>query len=195
MGRIELAERVGSVALPAAAAAHVDEALAATTEPRCTPSPDAEELRAKLASGAMPASELLRMEHAALSPGDAALVAQLVRRVVPRHDIEIDGDAWVALDQRKVPHVGQVCVPGSLVVRGDFSVRAPLVVCGDLQVSGRIVDCGPQSVLVVLGDLRCRALQTTGEILVYGSLRARHFVWGHYNDNVLEAERSAPPSS
>ncbi|MDC0672157.1 hypothetical protein [Nannocystis radixulma] len=181
-----LTEHVGAIALPSDVVTQVDAALAATKKPLCTPRPDASLLRAKLAAGATTAAELLRSPQTAIGPGDAALVGQLVARVVERRDVVLDGDADVLLDQSVSPRRGHVCVPGSLVVRGDLRVVAPLVVCGDLDVSGMIVDCGPQSVIVVLGDVNCRVLRTTGEVLVYGSLRASGFVWGYYNDNVLE---------
>ena len=172
--------------LPADAAASIDAAFALTVTPLCTPAADVDELRAKLAAGERAPGALVRSSATAPMPGDAALVGALVRLLLPRADVVVDDDVAVPLDQSACPARGQVVVPGSLHVRGDLRVVAPLVVCGDLVVDGGVLDCGPQSVIVVLGDLRCRSLRTTGEVLVSGALDADTFVWGQNNDNVLE---------
>jgi hypothetical protein len=185
-GSISVADQVGEIALPDNAADFIESALAQTSMPLCTPEPSVRDLRQKIVEGARFSYELLRSQTTAPTPGDAALAGTLVRLVVPRHDIVISGNAHVPLDQSVFPARGQVIVPGSMEVKGNLHVVAPLVVCGDLIVSGSIRDCGPQSVIVVLGHLRCRSLCTTGEVLVSGDLVASTFVWGRYNDNVLE---------
>ena len=182
-----LREQVGVVELPADVDRLIDEVAAALVQPRCTPGPDVKALRKKLGAGVNTASGLVgNYKQTAPMPGDVALVGALVRRCVPRRDVDVSGEIEVPLDQSVSPPRGQVCVPGTLTVGGDLSVVAPLVVCGDLIVDGIITDCGPQSVIVVLGDLRCHALLTSGEVLVYGALTASKLVEGRDNDNVLE---------
>ncbi len=184
---LSLLERVGEVELPADVDRFIDEVAAALVQPRCTPGPDVKGLRKKLGAGVNTGSGLVgNYRQTAPMPGDVALVGALVQRSVPRGDVVVSEEAEVPLDQSVFPPRGQVCVPGTLTVRGDLSVVAPLVVCGDLIVDGIISDCGPQSVIVVLGDVRCHALLTSGEVLVYGALTASKLVEGSGNDNVLE---------
>lgn len=148
----------------------------------CTPDGTEAVLRA-LEAGTRDVQALMQ---AAQLPHSLAVLGALVRRHMPRHDVTVERSAVLSLDQTVFPPRGLRCVAGSLTVKGDLQVVAPLVVCGDLVVDGVLRDCGPQSKIVVLGSLRCGALRTTGEIWVLGSLTASRYVWGHYNDNVLE---------
>jgi|GEM_PF-984695 len=77
-------------------------------------------------------------------------------------------------------------VLGDLHVQGDLEVGAPLVVVGNLTVDGRIRDQGPESKLVVVGEVRCRSLYTTGWITILGGLSVEHAVFAEYNDDSLE---------
>jgi hypothetical protein len=119
-------------------------------------------------------------------PGDVALVGTLFGRALEPCNVVIEGNSKIRLDQSVSPARGHVVVPGSLHVKGDLGVVARVVVCGDLVVDGVLSDCGPQSIVVVLGSVRCRSLLTTGEVLVAKDLIATTLVWAQGNDNVLE---------
>lgn len=75
-------------------------------------------------------------------------------------------------------------VPGHLRVRGAMRITSALWVLGELRCEGPLRDCGPDSHIVVLGDLVAPGVWASGEIGVYGALRAS-VVEGHHNDNSL----------
>lgn len=175
-----LAEVLPALTLPETV--DVEGAIDGLPTPLCTPDGGAE-VRTAIEGGTRDVQTL--MEVAQL-PHSLAVIGALVRRHLPRNDFVVERPAVLSLDQSVSPPRGLRCVPGSLTVKGSLSVVAPLIVCGDLVVDGVLSDCGPQSKIVVLGSLSCGALRTTGEIWVLGSLKAARYVWGHYNDNVLE---------
>lgn len=175
-----LAEVLPELALPEAV--ELDAAINGLPVPLCTPDGGAA-VRREMERGTRDVQALMQ---AAQLPHSLAVVGALVRRHVPRTDVVVERPGVLALDQSVYPPRGLRCVSGSLSVKGSLSVVAPLIVCGDLVVDGVLSDCGPQSKLVVLGSLSCGALRTTGEVWVLGSLKAARYVWGHYNDNVLE---------
>ncbi|MBM4779039.1 MAG: hypothetical protein GQE15_15140 [Archangiaceae bacterium] len=175
-----LAEVLPSLTLPELV--DVEAAIGGLPTPLCTPEGDGE-VRAAIEAGTRDVQALM---HEAPLPHGLAVIGALVRRHLPRNDVVVERPAALSLEQSVSPPRGLRCVPGSLTVKGSLSVVAPLIVCGDLVVDGVLRDCGPQSKIVVLGSLSCGALRTTGEIWVLGSLKAARYVWGHYNDNVLE---------
>ncbi|WP_338871126.1 hypothetical protein [Myxococcus stipitatus] len=74
---------------------------------------------------------------------------------------------------------------GDLHVKGDLNLQASLVVVGTLTVEGVLTD-GAETKLVVLGDVRCRALNTSGWMTILGGLAVEHALHGRYNDDSLE---------
>ncbi len=76
-------------------------------------------------------------------------------------------------------------VSGDARVSGSLIITSTLVVLGDLEVEGVIHDCGPDSTVVVVGDCRAHALQTSGNFLVLGDLVVRDVIQGIYNDESL----------
>ena len=74
---------------------------------------------------------------------------------------------------------------GDLELKGDHRETALLVVTGRLKVEGVLTDCGPESMILVGGDLKAKALNTDGEIVVGGNLSVEQVIYGHYNDNCL----------
>ncbi len=78
-------------------------------------------------------------------------------------------------------HHGDLEVDGHLDINDDFAVTGNLIVHGVLQ------DNGNDSLVNVLGDVRCHALYTDGEINIQGDLHARDVVYGYYNDHTLAA--------
>lgn len=175
-----LAELLPSLTLPEVV--EVDDAIEGLPTPLCTPEGGAE-VRREIEAGTRDVQALMQ---ATQLPHSLAVIGALVRKHRERHDVVVERSAALSLDQSVAPPLGARCVSGSLTVKGSLSVVAPLIVCGDLVVDGVLSDCGPQSKIVVLGSLSCGALRTTGEIWVLGSLKAARYVWGHYNDNVLE---------
>ncbi|GGV95244.1 hypothetical protein GCM10015535_62250 [Streptomyces gelaticus] len=75
---------------------------------------------------------------------------------------------------------------GDLVVQGHLDIAAPFVVTGSLTVEGCLADCGPDSVVAVGDDMTAHAVHTDGEISVGGDIAAE-VVYGHYNDQTLQA--------
>lgn len=175
-----LADVLPALKLPEAV--ELEGAIDGLPTPLCTPEGGGEVRRA-IEAGTRDVQSL--MQEAQL-PHSLAVIGALVRRHLSRSDVTVERPAVLSLDQSVSPPRGLRCVSGSLTVKGSLSVVAPLIVCGDLVVEGVLSDCGPQSKIVVLGSLSCGALRTTGEIWVLGSLKAARYVWGHYNDNVLE---------
>ncbi|AKQ70004.1 Ankyrin [Myxococcus hansupus] len=76
---------------------------------------------------------------------------------------------------------------GDLEVDGHLDIQRPFAVTGNLIVHGVLRDCGNDSLINVLGDVRCHALYTDGELNVRGDIHARDVVLGYYNDHVLSA--------
>ncbi|AGC42097.1 hypothetical protein MYSTI_00747 [Myxococcus stipitatus DSM 14675] len=74
---------------------------------------------------------------------------------------------------------------GDLHVKGDLNLQASLVVVGTLTVDGVLTD-GPETKLVVLGQVRCRALNTSGWMTLLGGLAVEHALYGRFNDDSLE---------
>lgn len=76
---------------------------------------------------------------------------------------------------------------GDLEVDGHLDIGQPFAVTGNLIVHGVLQDGGNDSLINVLGDVRCHALYTDGELNVRGDVHARDVVIGYYNDHVLSA--------
>lgn len=76
---------------------------------------------------------------------------------------------------------------GDLEVDGDLSIYRPFAVTGNVIVHGVVRDCANDSLINVLGDLKCHALYTDGEFTVGGDIEARDVVLGYYNDHILSA--------
>ena len=76
---------------------------------------------------------------------------------------------------------------GDLEVDGHLSIRGPFAVTGSLIVHGVLEDCANNSLVNVLGDVRCHALNTDGDFSVRGDIHARDVVLGHHNDHLLSA--------
>lgn len=77
---------------------------------------------------------------------------------------------------------------GDLEVDGDLDIQKPFAVTGDVIVHGVVRDCGNDSLVNILGDLKCHALYTDGEFSVGGDIEARDVVLGYYNDHILSAD-------
>ncbi|MFY2563430.1 ankyrin repeat domain-containing protein [Corallococcus terminator] len=77
---------------------------------------------------------------------------------------------------------------GDLEVDGDLSIQKPFAVTGDVIVHGVVRDCGNDSLVNILGDLKCHGLYTDGEFSVGGDIEARDVVLGYYNDHILSAD-------
>ncbi|NMO17155.1 ankryin [Pyxidicoccus fallax] len=76
---------------------------------------------------------------------------------------------------------------GDLEVEGHLSIHEPFAVTGSLIVHGVLEDLGPGSLVNILGDVRCHALDTDGDFSVRGGIHARDIVLGHHNDQLLSA--------
>ncbi|MCY1019465.1 ankyrin repeat domain-containing protein [Pyxidicoccus sp. MSG2] len=76
---------------------------------------------------------------------------------------------------------------GDLEVDGHLDIDRPFAVTGNLIVHGVLRDNGNDSLVNVLGDVRCHALHTDGEFSVRGAIHARDVVLGYYNDHLLWA--------
>lgn len=76
---------------------------------------------------------------------------------------------------------------GDLEVDGHLDIGRPFAVTGNLIVHGVLRDNGNDARVNVLGDVRCHALYTDGEINVRGDIHARDVVLGYYNDHMLSA--------
>ncbi|WP_163864191.1 ankyrin repeat domain-containing protein [Myxococcus eversor] len=77
---------------------------------------------------------------------------------------------------------------GDLEVDGDLDIQKPFAVTGDVIVHGVVRDCGNDSLVNILGDLKCHGLYTDGEFSVGGDIEARDVVLGYYNDHILSAD-------
>ncbi|MCP3102171.1 hypothetical protein LZ198_25205 [Myxococcus sp. K15C18031901] len=62
---------------------------------------------------------------------------------------------------------------------------ASLVVVGDLPVDGVLTN-DAETKLVVLGQVRCRAMDTSGWVTILGGLAVEHALHGRYNDDSVE---------
>lgn len=76
---------------------------------------------------------------------------------------------------------------GDLEVDGELYIQRPFAVTGNLLVHGVVRDNGNDSLVNVLGDVKCHALYTDGEFSVAGDIEARDVVLGYYNDHILSA--------
>jgi hypothetical protein len=76
---------------------------------------------------------------------------------------------------------------GHLEVDGHLTIRRAFGVTGNLTVHGVLKDQDNASKVNVLGDVRCHALYTDGEINIQGDLHARDVVYTYYNDHTLAA--------
>ncbi|MCY1019326.1 ankyrin repeat domain-containing protein [Pyxidicoccus sp. MSG2] len=76
---------------------------------------------------------------------------------------------------------------GDLEVDGDLDIGRSFGVTGNLTVHGVLKDQDNDSKVNVLGDVRCHALYTDGEINLRGDLHARDVVYAYYNDHTLAA--------
>ncbi|MFY0565600.1 ankyrin repeat domain-containing protein [Archangium lansingense] len=76
---------------------------------------------------------------------------------------------------------------GDLEVDGDLSIYRPFAVTGNVIVHGVVSDNANDSLVNVLGNVKCHALNTDGEFTVGGDIEARDVVLGYYNDHILSA--------
>lgn len=76
---------------------------------------------------------------------------------------------------------------GDLEVDGHLRIHGPFAVTGNVLVHGGVWDCDSDSLVNILGDVKCHALHTSGEISIGGTLEARDVVLGYYNDHMLKA--------
>ena len=97
--------------------------------------------------------------------------------VPPRH-LRLKGP--LRLDQPFFHH-------GDLEVDGNLDIGKAFAVTGNLTVHGVLRDQDNDSKVNVLGDVRCHALYTDGEINIRGDLHARDVVYAYYNDHTLAA--------
>ncbi|MFY1825921.1 ankyrin repeat domain-containing protein, partial [Myxococcus fulvus] len=76
---------------------------------------------------------------------------------------------------------------GDLEVDGDLDIGRPFAVTGDVIVHGVVWDSGNDSLVNILGKLKCHGLYTSGEFSVSKDIEARDVVLGYYNDHILAA--------
>lgn len=76
---------------------------------------------------------------------------------------------------------------GDLEVDGDLDIHRPFAVTGNLIVHGVVRDNTNDSLVNVLGDVKCHGLYTDAEFSVRGDIEARDVVLGYYNDHILSA--------
>ncbi|MCE9673013.1 hypothetical protein LY474_34915 [Myxococcus stipitatus] len=74
---------------------------------------------------------------------------------------------------------------GDLHVKGDLTAKATLVVVGNLTVDGVLTN-DAESTVVVRGQVRCRAMDTSGWVTILGGLSVEHALHGLYNDDSVE---------
>ncbi|WXH30394.1 hypothetical protein WA016_04364 [Myxococcus stipitatus] len=102
-------------------------------------------------------------------------------------------DALSAEPPRKVQLPGPLTLDsaffhhGDLEVRGDLTIHCPFAVTGDVIVHGVITDSSSNSLVNILGTLKCHGLFTDREFNVAGDIEARDVVLGYYNDHALAA--------
>jgi len=102
-------------------------------------------------------------------------------------------DALPDVTERKVHLKGPLTLKrvffhhGDLEVDGDLDIRRPFAVTGTVIVHGVVHDNENDSLVNILGDLKCHALHTSGEFTVGGDIEARDVVVGYYNDHLLSA--------
>ncbi|MCP3059245.1 ankyrin repeat domain-containing protein [Myxococcus sp. K38C18041901] len=76
---------------------------------------------------------------------------------------------------------------GDLEVDGDLNIDRPFAVTGDVIVHGVVWDSGNDSLVNILGQLKCHGLYSSGEFSVSKDIEARDVVLGYYNDHILAA--------
>ncbi|AGC48660.1 hypothetical protein MYSTI_07388 [Myxococcus stipitatus DSM 14675] len=76
---------------------------------------------------------------------------------------------------------------GDLEVDGDLSIYKPFAVTGNVTVHGVVTDSANESLVAILGHLKCHGLYTDCEFSVQGDIEARDVVLGYYNDHILAA--------
>jgi hypothetical protein len=118
--------------------------------------------------------------------GELFAAGLLAKRTAKEETTYRVGETVIDLDQSVYPPRGHVGIVGDLEVEGDLEVIAALVVTGNLRIKGLLIDCGPESRVVVLGDLVCEGLYSSGWVLVGGNLQVSGVVYGEYNDDALE---------
>jgi hypothetical protein len=148
----------------------------------CVPDPNETVLQDVLAKSASFNQALENLGHAWCS--DFFAIGALIKSKF-KHERYSVGPAEIGprVNEHGDPRKG-VC--GDLEVQGDLSVYGPLVVTGDLTVHGLLTDCGPDSRVAVLGNLYCEHLDTSGTIVVGGSVHVKGAIYGDYNDDILE---------
>ncbi len=91
------------------------------------------------------------------------------------------------LETPDVLHFGEVRVLlGDTTLDGDLEVDRTLLVVGDLTLEGTLVVHETSDVLAVCGSITARHLWTAGSIAVGGDLNTAGYVYGDYNDGMLE---------
>ncbi|MFY2563429.1 ankyrin repeat domain-containing protein [Corallococcus terminator] len=101
--------------------------------------------------------------------------------------------ALLGVTERKVHLKGPLTLKraffhhGDLEVDGDLEIKRPFAVTGTVTVHGVVRDNENDSLVNILGDLKCHALHTNGEFTVGGDIEARDVVLGSYNDHLLSA--------
>ncbi|WP_205520366.1 hypothetical protein [Pyxidicoccus caerfyrddinensis] len=126
------------------------------------------------------AQELAAGLHSSGEPDEALAFLAALRDVLdvpPRH-VRLQGPLTL-----KHPFFHH----GDLEVEGHLSIQKPFAVTGSLIVHGVLADYANDSLVNVLGDVRCHALNTDGEFNVRGDIHARDVVLGYYNDHLLSA--------
>lgn len=174
-------------ALGATDAGSIAAAVAHAPEFPCTGAANAallHEIFERAAPPATLASLLVALYADMASPATYAAAGRLA--TARSAAVSVAGNASVSMTLDRLPRVGHVGVSGDLVIGGDLRVVGALVVTGNLVVGGTLSDCGPDSRIVVLGDLRCRSLSTSGSIAVAGDVLVRDALWACYNDDTLE---------
>ncbi|QSQ23171.1 ankyrin repeat domain-containing protein [Pyxidicoccus parkwayensis] len=126
------------------------------------------------------AQELATVLESSGDPDQALAVLATLRDVLdvpPRH-VRLQGPLTL---ERPFFHHGDLEVEGHLAIHKAFAVTGSLIVHGVLE------DQMNDSLVNILGDVRCHALNTDGDFSVRGDIHARDVVLGHHNDCLLLA--------
>ncbi len=144
----------------------------------CCPDPQLEDL-AQIGREAGSIDELMEFLQGSFASTLFAF-GQVLREQLPATDLQLEAVAFSQLFQGN----SEVAVHhGNLVVDGDLQPPSALLVTGDLTVNGILRDTGN---VAVLGNLHCHSVASEAWFIVGGDCVARDFVYGDYNDNMLE---------
>lgn len=144
----------------------------------CCPNPQLEDL-AEVGRDASSIDELLEFLQDSFASTLFAF-GQILRDHLPSSDLHLPaGD----VGQLRQGNSAMIVHHGNLVIDGDLQPPSALLVTGDITVNGVLRDTGK---IVVLGNLHCHSFGSEAWVIIGGDCVARDFVYGSYNDDMLE---------